>query len=578
MKKYFFYITIIFLSYHFLVSCAQMQPPTGGPRDTIPPIRLFTSPPDKSTNFVAKSIIMEYDEKIKTDKLKEQLIITPLIDFEYDSYIKKNLFRITFDGKFADSTTYTLNFRESIQDITEGNPTRDNKFTFSTGNFIDSLSIEGYVKVLLTYDTLKEITVGLYNANDTVTIENGSPYYFTEADEKGFYSIENIKNGRYLLYAFADENKNLKLETNKESYGFVKDTLLLDSGKMIRNLDLINLDLTDFRMISATQSGKNFDINFNKYITDYTLTSLDTIYTLYSSPSKENKSIRIFYTELLKDSIPVSFTAFDSLNAQLSDTVYVKFNESKRKPEELFLKVMPESNRAIESTFEVIVEFNKPITIVNTDSMFVQYDTTRILQIHDSIFHWNKHRNKLSFILNIDKSKADTVLAQKNRYVQLQKDSLENLDSDADAKKLTINKGKKGAQRINQGLQLYFGDNSFISAEGDSSVTVTANYKFLIPQDYGTQIINAHTEYPSYTIQLLTEKYEIVQEKSNQEKIVFNNIKPGKYLVRVLIDEDGDGIWSKGNMKKRIMPEKVFIYPDKLVIRGDWQTTLDLDF
>ena len=63
------------------------------------------------------------------------------VSSEYEFTLKKNTFKITFDEFFKDSTTYTLNFRESIQDITEGNPTKDNKFTFSTGDYIDSLSI-----------------------------------------------------------------------------------------------------------------------------------------------------------------------------------------------------------------------------------------------------------------------------------------------------------------------------------------------------------------------------------------------------------------------------------------------------
>jgi hypothetical protein len=71
------------------------------------------------------------------------------------------------------------------------------------------MSIEGYVKDLLTYDTLEKVIVGLYRINDTINIFNGSPYYFTEVNDEGYYLIENIKNGNYLLYAFKDDNKIL---------------------------------------------------------------------------------------------------------------------------------------------------------------------------------------------------------------------------------------------------------------------------------------------------------------------------------------------------------------------------------
>ena len=246
MMKFFIYLSIIFVSHLIIASCANITPPTGGPRDTITPMRILTIPLDKTTNYKGQSIVLEFDERIKTDKIKDQLIITPLIDSEYEYTVKKNNLKLTFENPFKDSTTYTLNFRESIQDITEGNPTKENKFTFSTGTYIDSMSINGYVKELLTYDTLENIVVGLYRAQDTINIFNGSPYYFTELEEDGSYLIENIKNGRYLLYAFMDDNKNLKLETDNEIYGFKKDTILLDTGLVTKHIDLINLDLTEF--------------------------------------------------------------------------------------------------------------------------------------------------------------------------------------------------------------------------------------------------------------------------------------------------------------------------------------------
>ena len=186
MRKLFFITISIFILYQLITSCANPGSPTGGPRDTIPPIRTNTVPEHKSTNYKGQSILLEFDERIKTDNIKDQLIITPLTESDYEIIIKKNTIKLNFEEPFKDSTTFTLNFRESIQDITESNPTDDNKFTFSTGSFIDSLSITGYVKELLTYDTIENVVVGMYNAYDTITIYNGSPYYFTE--------VENMEN------------------------------------------------------------------------------------------------------------------------------------------------------------------------------------------------------------------------------------------------------------------------------------------------------------------------------------------------------------------------------------------------
>ena len=575
---YFLYLVALLSSYQFFTSCANPASPTGGPRDTIPPLRINTVPEHKSINYQGNSVLMEYDERLKTDKLKDQLIITPLTESDYDYNVKKNTIKLTFEDPFQDSTTYTLNFRESIQDITEGNPTKDNKFTFSTGTFIDSMSITGYVKELLTYDTLENVVVGLYNALDTITIFNGSPYYFTELEEDGSFLIENIKNGQYLLYAFVDENKNLKLETNNESYGFALDTLNLDTGMVSKNIDLINLDLTELKTITAIASGQYFEINFNKYIVDYDFSTINSNHEIYTNRSKQNKSIRFYNNFSDIDSLLVAFSASDSIKNIYQDSVYVKFSESRRKKDEFSIKVQPEDNQSIEPTLKVELKFNKPVITTNTDSIYVQFDTTVVATVHDSLLIWNKWQDELTFQIEIDKTKADTILARRIRSEQIKQDSVEAEQQDAQVKQQISRKTDEETPKINTGLQLYFGTGSFYSADLDTSTVLTYNYNFLEPSDYGIQQVSCKTEYQSYLLQLVTEKFEIIREVINQKSVVFKNIKPGKYKIRVLIDENNDGQWSPGNMIKQIEPEPVYIYPEVLVIRADWQTTLDITF
>lgn len=578
MIKYFFYIIIFYFSYQLFTSCASPGSLTGGPRDTIPPIRLYSNPEHKTTNYTGKTILMEYDERIKTAKIKDQLIITPLIQSKYEYTIKKNTIKLTFEDSFLDSTTYTLNFRESIQDITESNPTKDNKFTFSTGSYIDSMSITGYVKELLTYDTLLQVTVGLFKAKDTINIFNGSPYYFTELEDDGSFLIENIKNGRYLLYAFKDANKNLTLETNMETYGFLKDTITLDTGMISKSIDLIRLDLTKFKILTALPSGQYFDINFNKYITDYSVSTIDSKHPIRTNLAKENKSIRFYNNFMDIDSLQISFTAKDSILTEISDTLYVKFSNSKRKKEEFTMGIEPTHNSSIETKLDIDIKFNKPIVSVNTDSLFIQFDTTKIASIHDSIFVWNKTKDQLNFQIEIDKSKADTILNRRNRNKQALKDSIQAEQENTQVKK-QITKNKNDAPpKINTGLQLFIGTGTFFTADNDTSKTIAYNYKFIIPEDYGIQQIKIQTQHESFFLQLVTEKFEVIREIKNQKAFTIKNLKPGKYKIRVLIDANNDGIWSPGNMQKQIEPEPVYIYPELLIIRADWETNLDLTF
>ena len=423
--------------------------------------------------------------------------------------------------------------------------------------------------------------MGLYRVDDTITIFNGSPYYFTETDEDGQYIIENIKNGLYRIYAFNDENKNLKLETKNEAYGFFKDTLVLDTTNLTIDLSILKLDINPFKTVSATTSGIYFDVNFNKFITDFSITPIDFDQPLYANRAKEYKSIRFYNTfENKPDSIPVSIIAFDSLLTEYTDTVYVKFLPSRRKPDPFTLAVTPKDKSAIEPSLEITIDFSKPVIGYNTDSIFFRYDTTLITQVSDTLFHFNKYFDELTFKIDIDKMLIDTIIARNERLQQLKKDSLavKKSKKPATPKKQTVSKKNKKKTIKPTGLQFYLGTGAFISADRDSSELTAMNYKFLKPEDYGTQKMTIETEYENFTVQLLSSDLSIYEEVKNQKSFTFKNIKPGEYRIRVFIDADNDGKWNPGNMLLNIEPEPVYIYPQTLVIRADWITSLNLTF
>ena len=489
---------------------------------------------------------------------------------------------LKFDGKFQDSTTYTFNFRDAIQDITEGNVTRDNKFVFSTSNKIDSLSIQGYVTNLMTADSLKETMVGLYRTDDTVTIFNGSPYYFTETDENGHYSLDNLKNGKYLLYAFKDANKNLKLETNNEMYGFHKDTIDLNANIASINIPVFHLDLRPLKIQTALASGHYYNINYNKYITNYDLEPIQDSVKIYSDFDREHHSIRIYNTFPNKDSLKLYVKTYDSLNYSLVDTVYAKFKESTRKKEPLSIKITPANGSGISTDFHATIEFNKPILKVNSDSLFVQFDTTKIATFKtDTSLIFNKLNTIADIQTIINRAAADSVLARRKRREKVSLDSAKTAQKTTEKLqnvKQQIGKQKKPTNEANKGLQLYAGVGTFISVDGDTSSIAKINYKFIDPVDYGILEGNVHTTYKKYIIQLVNSSYEIMLSLKDPAYYKFVNIPVGKYKLRVLIDNNGDGVWSKGNMLIGEEPEDIYYFPQTISIKANWELRQDLTF
>ena len=586
MKKI---LSLIYLSFFSLAllslfpKCANIKPPTGGPRDTIPPALLYSVPPNKSINYKGRTFYFEFNERIKLDKFKNQLIITPRIESNYTTKLKKNSFTMIFDDDFKDSTTYTFNFREGIKDLTEGNVTKDNKFVFSTGNFIDSLSITGTITNLITGDTLEGILVGIYNIlDDTVTIFNGSPYYFTETDEKGFYSLENIINGVYKIYAFKDDNSNLKLESKSEAYGFIPDTLFLNENMENIDIRIYNLDIRDLELQTAMPSGKYFYINFNKYITDYTLYPIKEKIQLFSGYAKEHHSVKIYNTFENTDSIEIAFHVNDSINNIVSDTVWVKFKESNRKPDKFELKLSPKAG-PLPLNFNLTFTFSKPVIYVNKDSIFFQFDTTRINDFpDDSLFNWNERKDELIIPVKLNKTLADTIAAIRSRKEKMKMDSLKSKITKKKkggplAKKQMASKESK-KPHINRGLQLYLGEGSFISVEKDTLKTTTSNYVFASDDQFGIISGKVSTNYPGYFIQLIDLKNNVVQELHNVKNYRFKRIPPGEYKIRILIDNNDNGVWDPGNMKKNEEPEEVLFFPKTISIRANWELNQNLIF
>ena len=140
---------LLTLSLFIFYRCAVVVPPSGGPKDTTPPKMEVATPSNYSTNFNAKSIEISFDEFVKPNNVSEQLIVTPSLKEKPDVKVKGKGIVIDFKDTLKANTTYTFNFGDAIQDITEGNKAGGLKYVFSTGSFIDSSFITGYVLSLI---------------------------------------------------------------------------------------------------------------------------------------------------------------------------------------------------------------------------------------------------------------------------------------------------------------------------------------------------------------------------------------------------------------------------------------------
>ena len=226
MRRRFFFFYLLFLTaWLFDSSCANIIPPAGGPRDTIPPRVLSVSPADSSLNFSTDRIEIEFDEYIDLQEVASNLLFTPLFEKNPEVTVRNKNITIRFRDTLEENTTYILKFGNAIRDFNEGNVLRDFTYTFSTGPALDSLSLKGRVELAETGGVDTTMLVVLHRNLDDSAVFNQRPRYVSRVRGDGTYSFENLPAGPFAIYAFTDLSNSRKYLDKSQLFAFIDSPL-----------------------------------------------------------------------------------------------------------------------------------------------------------------------------------------------------------------------------------------------------------------------------------------------------------------------------------------------------------------
>ena len=540
-------------------NCAKQTSPTGGPRDTIPPKLLQTNPPNGTIHFKEKSIELTFDEYIAVNNPREQLLVTPSIGNKIEMEVRKKSVLINFNAELQDTTTYTISFRESVQDITEKNPAQNLFYAFSTGSYLDSLSIRGQIVDLQTGKPVKDGTAALYNHPDTFDIFKHKPVYLTKSDEEGQFQFTNLKTGTYFIYAFNDKNKNALIDSKSERYGFLKQPInLKPDSSYYYHIPIIPLDARNLKLISAKPYNTYFNIRTSKNLNSYQLAPINpkdsTLFThIYG---EDQSSVHVFLNT--QDSIPVQLQAIDSIGNTIDTTFYAKPNNRKTTPEKFIVTVEKPQLTDERNYFTTTFKVNKPITSITIDSIYYMVDSTHTIFFSPENFTWNKEKTQLNLTKDIPKEDLP------------EKEETNNNVLDA-------NSFSKAPQTKKSNIQkLFIRKSFFISIDNDSSLAMEQPVSILEPQTTGTIVVDIETSEQNYITQVLTNDYKVVQSTTNQPKSIFKNLPPANYLIRLIIDENANKKWDAGSFYRKIEPEKIIYYVNEekefsVNIKANWE-------
>lgn len=200
--------------------CANIVPPQGGPRDSLPPVVLKITPRDSTKRFAGDRISFVFDEYIDLDNVQQNLIVSPVPAVIPSVSRKLNTMTVKLRDTLEPNTTYSLNFGRAIKDVNEGNVMKNYTYLFTTGNYFDSLQFSGNVILAETGGIDTTLTIMLHRNADDSALVNEKPRYITKTDNTGSFRFQNLPAGTYYLYALKDEGGSYRYLNTEALFAF----------------------------------------------------------------------------------------------------------------------------------------------------------------------------------------------------------------------------------------------------------------------------------------------------------------------------------------------------------------------
>lgn len=549
MRKIYSYFKLFMLSLLtsvYLISCAKVGSLTGGPQDKkAPQLDTLTSSQNYKLGFKERDIMLNFDEWIEL-KNRNQILVSPPLKNPPKIEVKGKsvLFSFQQEEVLRDSTTYVINFGNSIVDFNEANPVKDYKYIFSTGDVIDSLSFSGKVIESYTYKPLENITVMLYDQErDSIVLEE-VPYYFAKTDKQGNFRINNIKKGFFKCVALEDKDFNYLYNSETERIGFM-DTLVF-----------IGSDTTDSPELELFKADPPFRL------TDKTMKARGKISVKSGRPVDKFEVIRSNQNFLdiqnLKDSLIFWYlpgeNTLDSIHIELnvngiSDTIILKTRNST--PALPGPRISGNNLRKgmLYPGDTLRIKWNQPVKEIRKE----------LIQILAMIKAGTEKNVRDSFALDITLAFMVFRDSLKTNEILLKEDF-------PPAKKYKI-------QFLPGAVSSYYG----------SCDSLSLDFQREKAENFGSvscRFENLDTN-AQYVVLLTLQNMVIAQETirdTESQTIQFGQLLPGNYKLEVIADQNRNGRWDTGDYFKKLQPEKKMeIALEEL--RKDWdiETTIKWD-
>ena len=527
-KRYFklnFLTTFSALAMFF--GCASIQQPTGGPKDTEPPKVLSESPKNFTLNFNSPEISIQLNEYFKLSNTAKEISLSPDVDKQPEYKIKKKYLHIRFQDTLEKNTTYTINFGNGIVDYNEGNILKNYSYVFSTGNKIDSLSITGTVTNAITKEPQLDATVFLLPVNQDTLFGKKKAHIFTSTDSSGNFKLQYLKENTYRIYAVYEKDGGDKIYNSpNDEVAFIEKPIILRKDTSGIKLQLFKEEPTAFRLLDRKiENTGRIIYTFNQ--------KLDTPSLQILSPAElnDNKIVEfsrngdtalLWTKDLTFDSIKVAILN----NGRPLDTTLIRRSKRDDYKQTIGIEDNIPTGRVKPGT-DVVLTFSAPVSSIDPKLVTLLQDSVPVRGF---------------------RFERDSVSTRKYRL--------------------------KYSWRKERSYDLTIADNAVKGTYGG----LNKQFKKVITRDeeenYGN--LNVHFTVPdttkAYLVELLNATDEPISKTtiSTSKTISYTMYAVGKYSIRVIYDENKNGIWDTGSVKEKKQPELIWNSPTEITLRANW--------
>jgi hypothetical protein len=450
---------------------------------------------------------------------------------------------IRFKETLQPNTTYNMVFSDCFKDYHESNALNFFHYSFSTGDSLDDYMIRGIILDAKTLAPAKDFYVALYKGDDDSLPLTSIPNYVTKSLSDGSFTLKNITQGDYKIFAIKDINSNFLYDLPNEEIAFMEESVtafraLPDSAADSLKADLPSITLFAFMAADTVQKLSRpenpaagiYKFPYKHRIVDFSATPVGEAPEYFEVINHARDTVTWYFKSIPTDTVTFILKADERL-----DTVHL--TPYKERQSTGRGRVVPKRN--LDVRFIDAGEYLNPLTL--------QFPYP--IRPTDSFSVW---------LYSQQKDSKDTVVY---RY------------SIPDTFMLKMPLPIEVTEKKSYSAMIP--DSVFFGYNGLANDTLKVQFSTKSIKDYGTLIMNYQIPDNGKTyVASVWNKDKIIHEDiiTSSKTITYPFLNPDVYRICVFCDENGNGIWDPGDYHTKRKPEKMFVFPHNISIRAYWDT------